>query len=149
MKHFYSHTTQSFYIDEINHEIPVDSIEITAEQHDELYNAMKKGCVIFNDLTYSDPKPSPFHKWNEKTKKWFEDVNKRNQYFCEQNTVTKNTLINEANGKIAVLQDTIDLDMQEANEEEQLKQWKKYRILLMRVDINQSDINWPEKPNVT
>ncbi|MCO6555489.1 MAG: tail fiber assembly protein [Gilliamella sp.] len=146
MKHFYSHTTQSFYIDEINHKIPADSIEITAEQHNELYNAINNGCIIFNDLTYSVPKPSPFHKWNSKTKKWVEDINERNQYFCEQNTITKNSLISEANEKIAILQDIIDLDMQEADEEAQLKAWKKYRILLMRVDTSDINAVFPDKP---
>ncbi|OCG10903.1 hypothetical protein A9G09_11730 [Gilliamella sp. wkB292] len=63
-----------------------------------------------------------------------------------QNQVIKTALINEANEKIAVLQDIIDLDMQESNEEEQLKQWKKYRILLTRVDASDVNAVFPEKP---
>lgn len=47
-----------------------------------------------------------------------------------QNQVMKNSLINEDNEKIVVLQDIIDLDMQESNQEKQQKQWRKYRILL-------------------
>lgn len=146
MKRYYNKNTKSFYIDEINNEIPANSIEITAEQHDELYNAINAGCIIFDDLTYSEPKPSSFHKWNSKTKKWVEDINERNQYFCEQNTITKNSLISEANEKIAILQDIIDLDMQEVDEEAQLKAWKKYRILLMRVDVSGINAVFPDKP---
>lgn len=147
MKHFYNPNTQSFFIDEINHEIPVDSMEITAEQHNELYNAINSGCIIFNDLTYSEPKPSMFHKWNNEARKWVEDVNERAQYFYEQNIITKNSLINEANIKISTLQDIIDLDMQESDEEMQLKLWRKYRIMLTRVDTdNTTDIEWPKKP---
>ena len=41
-----------------------------------------------------------------------------------QNQVMKNSLINEDNEKIVVLQDIIDLDMQESNQEKQQKQWK-------------------------
>lgn len=54
--------------------------------------------------------------------------------------------LKEANTAIAVLQDIIDLDMQESDEDEQLKTWKKHRILLTRVDASQADVEWPEKP---
>lgn len=63
-----------------------------------------------------------------------------------QNQAIKNSLIGEANEKIAVLQDAIDLDLQKPGEEEQLKQWKKYRILLTRVDTSDINAVFPEKP---
>jgi len=144
MKHFYHHKTQSFYIDEINHEIPSDSIEITEEQHNELYNAINAGCIIFDDLTYSDPPPSSFHQWSGK--KWVLDENAKNEHLIKNNQNLKNSLINAANEKIAVIQDIIDLDMQEADEEVQLKKWKKYRILLTRVDASDINAVFPEKP---
>lgn len=64
MKHFYNFKTQSFYIDEINIDIPPDSIEITKDQNIDLFNEINAGCVIFNDLTYSESPLSGFHKWN-------------------------------------------------------------------------------------
>jgi len=61
----FSFTEQAFYDTELNYsELPSDLIEITAEQHNELLNALNSGCIIFADLTYSDPKPSQFHEWN-------------------------------------------------------------------------------------
>lgn len=69
-----------------------------------------------------------------------------NEQIVSQNKTIKNALISEANEKIAILQDIIDLDMQESNEEEQLKQWKKYRILLTRVDASDVNAAFPEKP---
>ncbi|WP_141677509.1 tail fiber assembly protein, partial [Gilliamella sp. wkB72] len=126
MTHFYDKKTQSFYIDEINIDIPADSIEITATQHDELHNAINAGCIIFDDLTYSEPPPSCFHKWNGK--KWILDKNAENDFKIKQNVAFRDKLINDANEKIAILQDIIDLDMCESNEDEQLKKWKKYRI---------------------
>ncbi|MCX8583463.1 MULTISPECIES: tail fiber assembly protein [unclassified Gilliamella] len=69
-----------------------------------------------------------------------------NEQIVSQNKTIKNALISEANKKIAILQDIIDLDMQESNEEEQLKQWKKYRILLTRVDASDVNAAFPEKP---
>ncbi|SCB95502.1 tail fiber assembly protein [Gilliamella intestini] len=145
MKHFYNNSTQSFYIDEIN-EIPADSIEITAEQHNELYLAINAGCIIFDDLTYSDAPPSSFHKWNKKNKKWILDEDAKNEHLIKSNQNLKNSLINEANEKISLLQDIIDLDMQEADEEAQLKAWKKYRILVTRVDASDVNAVFPVKP---
>ena len=63
------------------------------------------------------------------------------------NKINKDSLIFEANEKIKILEDIIELDMQEANEKEQLKAWKKYRILLTRLDTNKIDIKFPSKPN--
>lgn len=146
MKHYYNKKTNSFYIDEINKDIPSDSVEITEEQHNELYNAINAGCIIFDDLTFSEPPTSSFHKWNEKTKKWVKDKDAENEATIVQNQAMKNLLINEANDKIAVLQDSIDLNMQEQNADEKLKQWKRYRILLTRVDTLDIDVVFPQKP---
>lgn len=63
-----------------------------------------------------------------------------------QNKAKQSSLINEANEKILVIQDIIDLDMQEADEEAQLKAWKKYRILLTRVDTSDIKAVFPAKP---
>lgn len=69
-----------------------------------------------------------------------------NEQIVSQNQTMKISLINEVNEKIAILQDVIDLDMLEADEEAQLKQWKKYRILLTRVDASDVNAVFPEKP---
>ena len=76
-----------------------------------------------------------------------EPVALTNAQIVSQNKTIKNALTSEANEKIAVLQDIIDLDMCESNEAEQLKQWKKYRILLTRVDASDVNVIFPEKPN--
>lgn len=63
------------------------------------------------------------------------------------NKISKDNLIIEANEKIKILEDIIELKMQETNEEEQLKEWKRYRILLTRIDTNNINIKFPSKPN--
>ncbi|AJA44968.1 virus tail fiber assembly protein lambda gpK [Frischella perrara] len=63
------------------------------------------------------------------------------------NKIRKDNLIIEANEKIKILEDIIELEMQETNEEEQLKEWKRYRIVLTRIDTNNIDIKFPSKPN--
>ncbi|WP_272671735.1 MULTISPECIES: tail fiber assembly protein [unclassified Providencia] len=59
----------------------------------------------------------------------------------------KQSLLAEANNAIAPLQDAVDLDMATDEEVAQLTAWKKYRVLLNRIDTSLApDIEWPEKP---
>ncbi len=59
----------------------------------------------------------------------------------------KNRLIQNANDTIAPLQDAVDLDMATDEEISLLAEWKKYRVLLMRVDTTKApDIEWPPLP---
>lgn len=64
-----------------------------------------------------------------------------------QNEAIKKSMIYEANQIIAFLQDAIDLDMAESGDKEKLELWRKYRILLNRLDIEQTaNIKWPKQP---
>ena len=56
----------------------------------------------------------------------------------------KAELLSLATAAIAPLQDATDLDIATDEEKEQLIEWKKYRILLMRV--NTSSPEWPQQP---
>jgi hypothetical protein len=59
----------------------------------------------------------------------------------------KRKLLTTATEKIAIWQDAIDLDMATAEEKSALITWKKYRVLLNRVDCSTApDIQWPEQP---
>lgn len=144
IKYFYSKSENAFYLSNINNEIPYDSIEITQLKHIELFNALNTGCVILDDLTYSEPRPSPLHEWIDSS--WIENVEVKNKQIISENMIKKNNLLNESTEKIEILQDIVDFDMQESNEDEQLKAWKKYRILLTRIDTNNIEITWPIKP---
>ena len=51
-----------------------------------------------------------------------------------------------ASERISVLQDAVDLEMATADETAALPLWKKYRVLLSRVDANTSDdVVWPNE----
>ena len=64
-----------------------------------------------------------------------------------QAEMQKRILMTEAGEKISVLQDSVDLGMATQEEESTLKEWKKYRVLLNRVDTSTApDIGWPQKP---
>jgi hypothetical protein len=59
----------------------------------------------------------------------------------------KNNLMSFATAAIAPLQDANDLEMASNDELLRLKEWKKYRALLNRVDVNSKDIDWPVIPS--
>ncbi|WP_054883178.1 tail fiber assembly protein, partial [Yersinia rohdei] len=59
----------------------------------------------------------------------------------------KTELMSQANSEIAPLQDAADLNMANADEVTALQSWKKYRVLLNRVDIAAApEIDWPVAP---
>ncbi|WP_334472043.1 tail fiber assembly protein [Arsenophonus sp. PmNCSU2021_1] len=65
----------------------------------------------------------------------------------EQATHKRDYLLEQAAKIIAPLQDASDLDIATEAEKASLLAWKKYRVLLNRVDISKRpDIAWPEAP---
>lgn len=55
--------------------------------------------------------------------------------------------LNEASDAIAPLQDADELGMATEDELTALTRWKRYRVMLNRLDISSApDIEWPEKP---
>ncbi|MEN4604063.1 tail fiber assembly protein [Pantoea agglomerans] len=76
-----------------------------------------------------------------------EQIEKQRQEEMAVNQINKNQLMSEATQQIAVLQDAVDLEMATEEETTDLPLWKKYRVLLSRVDIeNAKAITWPQKP---
>ncbi|WP_323840701.1 tail fiber assembly protein [Photorhabdus africana] len=60
---------------------------------------------------------------------------------------TPHLLLSNANNCIAPLQDAIDLDIATDVEKQKLTEWKKYRVLLNRIDCSvASEIDWPKAP---
>ena len=63
-------------------------------------------------------------------------------------TVTTQFYIQEFSEHIAPLQDAVDLEIATEEETSLLEAWKKYRVLLNRVDTSTApDIEWPEEPD--
>lgn len=88
--------------------------------------------------------PFQFSHWSGD--KWILDEDEQNAYKIKQNKALKASLLNEANENISILQDTIDFGMSEDGDEDKLKAWKKYRILLNRIDVSNIPVVFPEKP---
>lgn len=59
----------------------------------------------------------------------------------------KSSLFREATTRIQLLQDAVEMEMQATGDNVKLTDWKKYRILLDRVNPSTApNIKWPEMP---
>lgn len=91
------------------------------------------------------PPSTPYDKWNGE--RWVTDKTEKTAAEIAGATATKAALIKSASVKIAPLQDAVDLDMATDDEKARLNEWRKYRVLLTRVDTSLAlDISWPEPP---
>ncbi|ECC6546230.1 tail fiber assembly protein [Salmonella enterica] len=106
-----------------------------------------------NQVYISEPGPLPenvtsvspggeYQKWDSKAKVWVKDEAAETAARLREAEGTKSRLLQMASEKIAPLQDAVDLDIATDDEKAQLDEWKKYRVLLMRVDTSNPD--WPE-----
>ncbi|EKK0132440.1 tail fiber assembly protein [Salmonella enterica] len=106
-----------------------------------------------NQVYISSPGPLPenvtsvspdgeYQKWNGKA--WVKDEAAEKAAQLRQAEETKSRLLQMASEKIAPLQDAVDLGLATDDEKAQLDEWKKYRVLVNRVDISKPD--WPEQP---
>lgn len=144
MKHFFNYKTQSFYIDEINNEIPADSIEITEQQHNELYCAINTGCMIFSDLSYSEPQPSEFHEW--KVDDWVLNEQYKKEYEIQQKKALRDSLLSIANAEIDILNRSVRLRRATDADKKRLELLENYSIDLYELDLSNPDVVIPEKP---
>ena len=64
--------------------------------------------------------------------------------YTEETQRQKMALMSQANNVIATLQDAVDLDIATEKEAKILREWKKYRVLLNRVNTTRPE--WPEPP---
>ena len=95
---------------------------------------------------FTELKPtSEFDSWDGK--KWQFDKNKQHQYEVNQASIKKNQLLSEAASQLSYLQDAVDSQIASEQEAQLLAEWKKYRVLVNRIDIDQApNIDWPNNP---
>lgn len=86
-----------------------------------------------------------YQKWDGK--KWIVDGDAKKAAQMREADERKAQLLQVASESIAPLQDAVDLDIATDDEDASLTVWKKYRVLLNRIDTSKaSDIAWPEIP---
>lgn len=134
MTKYYSASTNGFYSADVHGEdIPEDVVEISNEKWVSLLEGQADGKMISAD---KNNKPVLIDFPEPTAEEWL-SINKSK----------KEKLMTECTQLISIFQDAVDLDM--ANEEDKrlLPLWKKYRVLLSRVNIeDRNKVAWPEQP---
>ncbi len=96
------------------------------------------------NVTWLSPE-GEFQKWNGTA--WVKDTEAEKLFRIRGAEETKNSLMQFASEQIAPLQDAVDLEIATEEEVSSLAAWKKYRVLLSRVDTSTAlDIDWPASP---
>ena len=96
------------------------------------------------NVTWLSPE-GEFQKWNGTA--WVKDTEAEKLFRIREAEETKNNLMQVASEHIAPLQDAADLEIATEKETSLLEAWKKYRVLLNRVDTSTApDIEWPTNP---
>ncbi len=142
-------------------EIPTSHIAIfDAETQTWTLHEDHRGETVYdtttgNQVYISEPGPLPenvtsvspesqYQKWDGKAKVWVKDEAAEKAAQLRQAEETKSRLLQMASEKIAPLQDAVELDIATSEERAQLNEWKKYRVLVNRMDTAAPD--WPERP---
>lgn len=88
---------------------------------------------------------TPFDRWDGNA--WLKDEAAERSQIIGDVQAQKKVLMQQAVLQIDTLLDAVDLDMASDEEKTQLLAWKKYRVLLNRLDASTApDIIWPEIP---
>lgn len=138
--YFYSATTNGFYhismksiYENSDNGWPEDAVPVSNELYQALLEGQSKNKMIKANnkgVPVLIDRPSPTQEQNISMAQ-----SKRSQ------------LLEQATGKIIPLQDAVDLNMATQVEETALLMWKKYRVMLNRLDISKApDITWPHCP---
>ena len=132
MKYFYSSTTNGAYIDALSPSIPEDAVEISKELYSELFTTTIDGTVGpgADGLPVLIPSAGPTEE--------------------ELALRRRDRLLNVATARMAPLQDAVDIGEATSDEEAELTAWKRYRMLLNRIQQQSgfpNAIEWPAVPS--
>ena len=135
-QYYYSYSAKGFFWlceDELKgNDIPADLIPVSEEEHAAMFLGQERGKYINHTpdgpVLVDQPDYSP-------------------EELIAQAESKKSRLMQMANAEVAPLQDAVDLDIATGDEQALLLKWKKYRVLLNRVNPeNAPDIIWPDIP---
>ena len=99
---------------------------------------------IPSDYTLLKPS-SKFDNWDGE--QWVLDTEKQHQHDVNTATSQKKQLLSDVSARIQYLQDAVDSQIATEQETQLLAEWKKYRVLVNRIDVQQApNIDWPKQP---
>ncbi|CAK8742111.1 hypothetical protein SODG_005431 [Sodalis praecaptivus] len=129
---FYHESMKSIYEDSDNG-WPEDAVSVSNELYQSLLEGQSKNKIIKankNGMPVLVDRSAPTEEQN-----------------ISMAESKRSMLLEQATGKIIPLQDAVDLNMATQVEETALLMWKKYRLMLTRLDISKAmDIEWLQRP---
>ncbi|TDB61665.1 tail fiber assembly protein [Photorhabdus khanii] len=115
------------------------------------YNTLTQAQIEITEIgelpgTMTFKKPdTDYDKWNGK--EWVVDKDLLKSHQINEAKQQQAARLQQANETLSLLQDSVDLEVATDSEKAALLEWKKYRVLLSRVDTSQApDVEWPEVP---
>lgn len=102
---------------------------------------VKTLCPLDDSLTVIPPS-TDYDTWNGSA--WETDKDAQNAANVATAQLTRSALLTTANTEISWRQDAVDAEIATDEDVSDLAAWKKYRVLLMRVDT--TNPMWPEMP---
>ncbi|EPV0627133.1 TPA: tail fiber assembly protein [Citrobacter koseri] len=131
MKIYSSRVSPGFYVDGISN-IPDDAQEISVELWRELLEGQAEGKII--DFTNVPPALVEYVKTPE------DEAAEAESKKAELRLI--------ADTAIAPLEDAVELGIATDGEQTRLSEWRKFRVMLNRVNTSQApDISWPVLPD--
>ncbi|MFM1688162.1 tail fiber assembly protein [Aeromonas salmonicida] len=92
---------------------------------------------------------SQFDIWSEESGGWVKDSQAEQDWFTQQATSQRSSLLGEASLEIAALLDALDpaiISNPDDQVQAKLMEWKTYRASLAIIDCSVHPVNWPAKP---
>lgn len=137
----------------------LDDIEITQMQHDHFFQALNNDCLIFEDLSCSEPRPSAHHAWIDSS--WVDtrsDEEKRAQYLFSLKPLTRcqfklilleHNLLTHIENAISAIEDDktrarIQIEYTEATEFHRSSESVIYMCSLLELTVEQVDAMWEQ-----
>ncbi|WP_347253228.1 tail fiber assembly protein [Leminorella grimontii] len=139
-KYVYSSTSNAFYPVELRSAYeasgtwPIDAVTV-----DE---------AVFNEFSGSSPEGKIRATDNNGFPCWIESPSPSQEQLIAVAEVKKRQLMMAANALITPIVDAIDLGIVTTEELRLYDEWRRYRVLLSRVDTSASPVNWPTPPVV-
>lgn len=141
INYFYSATTNVFYYsDEIelykqNGTWPADAVAVTDD--------------VFYEFTGEPPSGKKRIAGGDGMPIWGDIPAPTHEQLVAAAEHRRSSLLTAANNAIAPLHDAVDLGIATDSETALLTEWRKYRVLLSRIDTSTApDIEWPMQPEV-
>ncbi|WP_241074811.1 tail fiber assembly protein [Achromobacter insuavis] len=111
-----------------------------AQQGDEAYN----GVGLIPAWLTASPRPDAWSVWKDGA--WERDETAWQAQVQARGRAEQERRLAQAGQRISLLQDAVDLDMATEADKAALLAWRRYRVEVSRVDLNQEAPSWPDEP---